>query len=936
MILAEVKVSGVCAYATRKRLIPAGIVGAQVSFSFTDPKWDNLTKTVVFKGFGTKDVLLKGDTVRIPQEVVSRKDVRLLVGVYGTDAEKTIAIPTLWADLGTVRNAADPSGDEAADPALPIWATLQAEIDQLKENGASDEQIAAAVEAYLQKNTVGTGTVKMVNDIEPDENGNVVIDIPKDYVKTVNGATPDENGNIEIEIPDSGGNVNQVSGDVFEGYDRFYDSIARMQVNPTEPLDIVTYDGSNKPTHPAILYFENGWAGHKFWLAYSPFPGNNNTYENPCIAYSEDGVNFTSDGISNPIEDTPMENGTKVGYNSDPHLVVVNGVMECWWRTHHQSGSNANHEIIYRKKSTDGINWGVKEELFRVNDAAAGSCMSPAVIYEDGIYKIWTVYKQQVMRYYESTTGADWSHIRDINVDNPNYPTYKVWHIDVIHTEKGYEFVGCYHPTNDYNDNKYIYYAVSSDNITYSERVLILTPGKTGNFDATELYRPAIARVGNKVMIYYGCRNGAGNWKIGMIEAPTPYLFNAVLKNGLRYDALESRVSALESGSGGSGDPTASHSITYRLTNCTSSNGATSVSNGASYTARLTTTTGYTLGEPTITMGGVDITASAWDGSLNTITIGSVTGAVIITCSAVANGDTGGNPSNDSNTVVSSFEESEWISGYYNDSGALENTLDMHHSQMMPVSDCAVSFSAQYPRVVYFDSDKNYLTYDRGAGLGVGTTSTYKEIYVNPSAGTYFAVCANTATKDDITITTLEQQFVTTAEPIACYLGSQHGDVDGEWAEVNGGTSIAVTGGTWTDGILEMDGVDDRLTLPLGGAKTVVMKAKLLEELKNGSSATMGYVFDCRPTASAYLLNYNQQDYVGGDATVYARKSAFEGVMGGFAAHHVPGRWIYFTIVFNSAFTGNMNIFSHNNRTSDFMQAEIEEIKVYDVDITAV
>lgn len=157
MIFAEVEVNGVCAHAVRKRIIPAGIVGAQVSFSFTDPKWDNLTKTVVFKAFGTRDVILEGDTVRIPQEVVSRKDVRLLVGVYGTDAENAIAIPTLWADLGTVRNAADPSGEEAADPTLPIWATLKAEIDKLKENGASDEQISKAVEAYLRKNVDLTG-----------------------------------------------------------------------------------------------------------------------------------------------------------------------------------------------------------------------------------------------------------------------------------------------------------------------------------------------------------------------------------------------------------------------------------------------------------------------------------------------------------------------------------------------------------------------------------------------------------------------------------------------------------------------------------------------------------------------------------------------------------------------------------------------------------
>ena len=203
MEFAKLQISGIYAIAEYRKPIPAGIIGAKISFEFTDSKWDNLQKTVVFMGYGTKDVFLDGSTATIPAEVVSRPGVRLLVGVYGTDTDNTIAIPTLWADLGTVRNAADPSGDEAADPCLPIWAILRAELDQLKNSGATDEQIAAAVAAYLEENPVGTGTVRTVNDTEPDENGNVSINIPTDYVKTVNGTAPDENGNVVV----SGGNV---------------------------------------------------------------------------------------------------------------------------------------------------------------------------------------------------------------------------------------------------------------------------------------------------------------------------------------------------------------------------------------------------------------------------------------------------------------------------------------------------------------------------------------------------------------------------------------------------------------------------------------------------------------------------------------------------------------------------------------------------------
>lgn len=331
-----------------------------------------------------------------------------------------------------------------------------------------------------------------------------------------------------------------------DAYAGFADSIGRMSANPTEPLNIITYDGSNKPTHPKVLYCEEGWNGHKYWMTYTPFPENDNTYENPCIAYSDDGVNFISGGITNPIEDTPMENGVKIGYNSDSHLVLANNILECWWRTHYQSGSNANYEVIYRATSTNGFEWSEKEELFRVNDASAGSCLSPAVIYENNIYKIWAVYKQQFVKYYESADGTNWTEIRDIFVDNPDYPTYRIWHIDITHTNKGYEFVGCYHPIWNYDDNRYIYYATSEDNVTYTKPILVLTQGPNGNFDSTELYRPSLVRLDNRVMLYYGCRNGFGNWRIGMTEAPTPYLLNAVVQSSSRLDAIEKRLLALE------------------------------------------------------------------------------------------------------------------------------------------------------------------------------------------------------------------------------------------------------------------------------------------------------------------------------------------------------------------------------------------------------
>lgn len=76
----------------------------------------------------------------------------------------------------------------------------------------------------------------------------------------------------------------------------------------------------------------------------------------------------------------------------------------------------------------------------------------------------------------------------------------------------------------------------------------------------------------------------------------------------------------------------ASYSVTNTLTNVTSSNSTLSVTEGSSYYAELTPEDGYALDSVTVTMGGADITATAYvDG---VISIGAVTGNIVITANA--------------------------------------------------------------------------------------------------------------------------------------------------------------------------------------------------------------------------------------------------------------------------------------------------------------
>lgn len=86
------------------------------------------------------------------------------------------------------------------------------------------------------------------------------------------------------------------------------------------------------------------------------------------------------------------------------------------------------------------------------------------------------------------------------------------------------------------------------------------------------------------------------------------------------------------------GNPSSIDIPTYTITNnlswCSTNNNATSVDGGVSYSATITPNSGYTIKTLTVTMGGTDITSTAVSG--NSITINSVTGAIVIT--AVAEG----------------------------------------------------------------------------------------------------------------------------------------------------------------------------------------------------------------------------------------------------------------------------------------------------------
>ena len=164
MIVAKIQVNGAIAHALYQKVIPAGIIGAQVELEYAEDVWKGLHKTVVFRGPVTKDVVTDANIVTIPKEVTEKPMSLLSVGVYGVDADGNLAIPTIWADLGFVRESANPSGDTTTDPALPVWAQIQGMIGNLDEldTVAKNNLVAAINEAMAKGSDVDPAEIQRI------------------------------------------------------------------------------------------------------------------------------------------------------------------------------------------------------------------------------------------------------------------------------------------------------------------------------------------------------------------------------------------------------------------------------------------------------------------------------------------------------------------------------------------------------------------------------------------------------------------------------------------------------------------------------------------------------------------------------------------------------------------------------------------------------
>ena len=132
MYAIKIEVTGNIAKITeRPAKITTGTVGLPVVFSF-DSQWAGLSKTAVFHaGHITKIKENLESETTVPWELLVFPNEWLSIGVYGVNADGSVAITTAWANVRIICDGANPRCDVSTAPSLPIWQKILNSIGSL-------------------------------------------------------------------------------------------------------------------------------------------------------------------------------------------------------------------------------------------------------------------------------------------------------------------------------------------------------------------------------------------------------------------------------------------------------------------------------------------------------------------------------------------------------------------------------------------------------------------------------------------------------------------------------------------------------------------------------------------------------------------------------------------------------------------------------------
>lgn len=291
-------------------------------------------------------------------------------------------------------------------------------------------------------------------------------------------------------------------------------------MNAASPQTIPTYDGTNQPTHPSVVKFDQPWNGYTYWMAMTPYPYNDGSYENPSIVVSNDGENWiVPSGLTNPLVGTPNP-----GHNCDADLVYEPEFNEL--RIYYVEADDIISSRVKMVSSQDGVHWSAPQTVIQDLVKKYG-ILSPSIeILPDGTYMMWYVdagnagwtSQNNHVRYRTSEDGINWSAAT--TCDDFVQPGYQVWHIDVRYDAASGKYYAVYpaYPNGTDCDHCSLFFAVNETGTQWETfNKPILKASAAGGWDDFCVYRSSMLFEDEMIKVWYGAKKQEdSSWHTGL------------------------------------------------------------------------------------------------------------------------------------------------------------------------------------------------------------------------------------------------------------------------------------------------------------------------------------------------------------------------------------------------------------------------------------
>ncbi|HOX26988.1 MAG TPA: DUF2341 domain-containing protein [Candidatus Krumholzibacteria bacterium] len=280
-------------------------------------------------------------------------------------------------------------------------------------------------------------------------------------------------------------------------------------MNAPAPLVTPTYDGSGQVVHPDVLHVPGGWNGYEYWMGMTPYPNGNDDYENPSILVSHDNSTWVvPPGLTNPLVPMPP------GHNDDTEILLVDGQMILYFNETNNNGTT----YVKRMTSSDGVTWNGPQTVITLPNYV----MSPTVIYDEGIYKMWYVRStagcsatSQAFSLRTSVDGIAWDAEQVATLDHAGRV---LWHMDVQRNAGLYTMLFISYPNGSNCGVTQLYYAESADGLAWTANPNPVLKPVASRWDSANIYRASYIIDGTWLRIWYSAMSTSGQWRVGYTE----------------------------------------------------------------------------------------------------------------------------------------------------------------------------------------------------------------------------------------------------------------------------------------------------------------------------------------------------------------------------------------------------------------------------------